>query len=108
MFQVRFHGRGGQGVVNAAELPASAAFSQGMHAQAFPGAGSERMGAPVTSFYGPGEALRPGRKVPVAAAPTGKRVMVVGAGPSGLSAACHLTRLGHVATTRDTGAEPTG
>jgi cation diffusion facilitator CzcD-associated flavoprotein CzcO len=33
-------------------------------------------------------------KVPVDAAPTGKRVLVVGAGPSGLSATYHLTRLG--------------
>ena len=37
-------------------------------------------------------------KVPVDAAPTGKRVLVVGAGPSGLSAAYHLTRLGHSVT----------
>ena len=50
MFQVRFHGRGGQGVVTAAELLASAAFSEGRHAQAFPSFGSERMGAPVMSF----------------------------------------------------------
>jgi NADPH-dependent 2,4-dienoyl-CoA reductase/sulfur reductase-like enzyme len=40
-------------------------------------------------------------KTPVDAAPTGKRVLVVGAGPSGLSAACHLTRLGHAVTIRD-------
>jgi NADPH-dependent 2,4-dienoyl-CoA reductase/sulfur reductase-like enzyme len=39
------------------------------------------------------EALWRGRKVPVDAAPTGKRVLMVGAGPSGLSAAYHLTRL---------------
>ncbi len=45
MFQVRFHGRGGQGVVTAAELLASAAFSEGRYAQAFPSFGSERMGA---------------------------------------------------------------
>ena len=32
MFQVRFHGRGGQGVVTAAELLAAAAFSEGRHA----------------------------------------------------------------------------
>ncbi len=32
---------------------------------------------------------------PPAAPPSGKRVLVVGAGPSGLSAAYHLTRLGH-------------
>jgi pyruvate ferredoxin oxidoreductase gamma subunit len=50
MFQVRFHGRGGQGVVTAAELLASAAFSEDRYAQAFPSFGSERMGAPVTSF----------------------------------------------------------
>ena len=40
------------------------------------------------------DALWQGWKVPVDAAPTGKRVLVAGAGPSGLSAACHLTRLG--------------
>jgi pyruvate ferredoxin oxidoreductase gamma subunit len=50
MFQVRFHGRGGQGVVTAAELLASAAFREDRWAQAFPSFGSERMGAPVTSF----------------------------------------------------------
>jgi pyruvate ferredoxin oxidoreductase gamma subunit len=50
MFQVRFHGRGGQGVVTAAELLAAAAFREGRHAQAFPSFGSERMGAPVMSF----------------------------------------------------------
>src|SRR5271170_3051757 len=50
MFQVRFHGRSGQGVVTAAELLAEAAFSEGRHAQAFPSFGSERMGAPVMSF----------------------------------------------------------
>ena|SRR5579859_7458819 len=50
MFQVRFHGRGGQGVVTAAELLAEAAFGEARHAQAFPSFGSERMGAPVMSF----------------------------------------------------------
>src|SRR5947207_8911397 len=50
MFQVRFHGRGGQGVVTAAELLASAAFGEDRNAQAFPSFGSERMGAPVMSF----------------------------------------------------------
>jgi pyruvate ferredoxin oxidoreductase gamma subunit len=50
MFQVRFHGRGGQGVVTAAELLSVAAFLEGRHAQAFPSFGSERMGAPVMSF----------------------------------------------------------
>ncbi len=50
MFQVRFHGRGGQGVVTAAELLSVAAFDEGKHAQAFPSFGSERTGAPVVSF----------------------------------------------------------
>lgn len=50
MFQVRIHGRGGQGVVTAAEMLSVAAFSEGRHAQAFPSFGSERAGAPVVSF----------------------------------------------------------
>ena len=50
MFQVRFHGRGGQGVVTAAELLSVAAFHDGRHAQAFPVFGSERTGAPVMAF----------------------------------------------------------
>ncbi len=40
--------------------------------------------------------------------PTGKRVLVVGAGPSGLSAAYHLARRGHQVEVRDAGAEPGG
>lgn len=50
MMQVRIHGRGGQGVVTAAELLSMAAFADGKHAQAFPSFGSERMGAPVMAF----------------------------------------------------------
>jgi len=50
MFQVRIHGRGGQGVVTAAELLSIAAFSEGREAQAFPTFGSERTGAPVVAF----------------------------------------------------------
>ena len=50
MFQVRIHGRGGQGVVTAAELLSVAAFDGGKHAKAFPSFGSERTGAPVVSF----------------------------------------------------------
>ena len=49
-FQVRIHGRGGQGAVTAAELLSVAAFDEGRHAQAFPSFGSERTGAPVVSF----------------------------------------------------------
>jgi pyruvate ferredoxin oxidoreductase gamma subunit len=50
MYQVRFHGRGGQGVVTAAELLSVAAFDEGRHSQAFPSFGSERTGAPVVAF----------------------------------------------------------
>lgn len=50
VFQVRIHGRGGQGVVTAAELLSVAAFIDGRYAQAFPSFGSERTGAPVVSF----------------------------------------------------------
>lgn len=50
MLQIRIHGRGGQGVVTAAEMLSAAAFEQGRHAQAFPSFGSERTGAPVVAF----------------------------------------------------------
>ena len=50
MFQIRIHGRGGQGVVTAAEMLAQAAFYEDKFAQAFPSFGSERMGAPVVAF----------------------------------------------------------
>ena len=50
MFQIRIHGRGGQGVVTGAEMLSVAAFLEGRHAQAFPSFGSERTGAPVVAF----------------------------------------------------------
>ncbi|TDO48360.1 pyruvate ferredoxin oxidoreductase gamma subunit [Kribbella sp. VKM Ac-2571] len=50
MFEVRIHGRGGQGVVTTAELLSVAAFAEGRQAQAFPTFGSERTGAPVVGF----------------------------------------------------------
>lgn len=50
MFQTRIHGRGGQGVVTAAELLSVAAFNAGRYAQAFPNFGSERTGAPVVAY----------------------------------------------------------
>jgi len=50
MFQVRIHGRGGQGAVTAAEMLSIAAFREGRHAQAFPSFGSERTGAPVVAY----------------------------------------------------------
>ena len=50
VFEVRLHGRGGQGVVTAADLLALAAFEEGQHAQSFPSFGSERTGAPVVAY----------------------------------------------------------
>ena len=50
VIEIRIHGRGGQGVVTAAELLSVAAFDEGRHAQAFPTFGSERTGAPVVAF----------------------------------------------------------
>jgi 2-oxoacid:acceptor oxidoreductase delta subunit (pyruvate/2-ketoisovalerate family) len=55
-----------------------------------------------------GTTPRTPRDIPVSAAPTGKRVLVVGAGPSGLSAAYHLTRMGHAVTIKDAGDAPGG
>ncbi|MCK0513844.1 2-oxoacid:acceptor oxidoreductase family protein [Anaerobiospirillum sp. NML120448] len=50
MLQIRLHGRGGQGVVTAAEMLSLAAFLEGHCAQAFPSFGSERTGAPVVAY----------------------------------------------------------
>lgn len=50
MKEIRFHGRGGQGVVTAADVLAMAAFYDGKFSQAFPSFGVERRGAPVTAF----------------------------------------------------------
>ena len=56
----------------------------------------------VERFLGD-EAIARGWRVDVLAEPTGKRVLVVGAGPSGLSAAYHLARLGHEVVVFDAG-----
>jgi len=48
--EVRWHGRGGQGVVTASELLAGAALAEGKYLQAFPEFGPERMGAPIRAF----------------------------------------------------------
>ena len=50
MFEIRFHGRGGQGAVTAANILAKAASVEGKDIQAFPMFGVERRGAPVTAF----------------------------------------------------------
>ncbi len=50
MIEVRFHGRGGQGVVIASEVLAKAAFLMGFEVSAFPFFGVERRGAPVTAY----------------------------------------------------------
>jgi 2-oxoacid:acceptor oxidoreductase delta subunit (pyruvate/2-ketoisovalerate family) len=56
----------------------------------------------VERFLGD-EAIKNGWTIEPTAEPSGKRVLVVGAGPSGLSAAYHLTLLGHAVTIRDAG-----
>jgi len=48
--EIRFHGRGGQGAVTAAELLAKAVFNEGRYVQAFALFGAERRGAPVKAF----------------------------------------------------------
>jgi NADPH-dependent glutamate synthase beta subunit-like oxidoreductase len=53
-------------------------------------------------------ALEQGWRFDPPKARSGKRVLVIGAGPSGLSAACHLARLGHAVEIRDAGPEPGG
>lgn len=50
IFEIRWHGRGGQGAKTAALLFGDAACSTGKYIQAFPEYGPERMGAPVVSF----------------------------------------------------------
>ncbi len=61
----------------------------------------------VERFLGD-EAIKRGWTIPIASPPSGKRVLVVGAGPAGLSAAYHLTLLGHQVTISDAGPEPGG
>lgn len=50
MYEIRFHGRGGQGAVIGSETLAHAFFIEGKYVQAFPAFGVERRGAPVMAF----------------------------------------------------------
>ncbi len=50
LVEIRWHGRGGQGVVTAGKLLAETAMGTGQYFQAFPDFGPERMGAPIRSF----------------------------------------------------------
>ena len=50
LVEVRFHGRGGQGAVTAADLLAVAGFKDGYHTLSFPMFGAEKRGTPVVSF----------------------------------------------------------
>jgi 2-oxoacid:acceptor oxidoreductase gamma subunit (pyruvate/2-ketoisovalerate family) len=50
MIEVRFHGRGGQGAVVAANVLALAFFKEDRFVQSFPSFGGERRGAPVMAF----------------------------------------------------------
>ena len=50
MYEVRWHGRGGQGVVTASEILAHTAMKEGKYLQSFPDFGPERMGAPVKAY----------------------------------------------------------
>lgn len=48
--EIRWHGRGGQGIVTAAKVLAEACLSSGGYVQAFPEYGPERAGAPIRAF----------------------------------------------------------
>jgi NADPH-dependent glutamate synthase beta subunit-like oxidoreductase len=49
------------------------------------------------------EAIRKNWRIKIDQPPSGKRVLVIGAGPSGLSAAYHLAMMGHAVTIREAG-----
>jgi len=50
MYEVRWHGRAGQGVITVSRLLGLAGMMEGKHIQAFPEFGPERIGAPMTGF----------------------------------------------------------
>lgn len=49
-YEIRWHGRGGQGAKTAAALVAEVALAEGKYSQGFPEYGPERMGAPIRGF----------------------------------------------------------
>ena len=49
-YEIRWHGRGGQGAKTAALLLADVAFQTGAYVQGFPEYGPERVGAPITAY----------------------------------------------------------
>ena len=49
-YEIRWHGRGGQGAKTAALLLADVAFKTGAYVQGFPEYGPKRMGAPITAY----------------------------------------------------------
>jgi len=50
MYEIRWHGRAGQGIITVSRLLGYAALLEGKHAQAFPQFGPERIGAPMVGF----------------------------------------------------------
>jgi len=50
LYEIRWHGRAGQGVITSSRLLAQAALLEGKHVQAFPEFGPERLGAPISGF----------------------------------------------------------
>lgn len=57
MYEIRIHGRGGQGVKTTAHVLSRAGFISGMQTQDFAVYGAERRGAPVASFCRMGKAI---------------------------------------------------
>lgn len=50
LLEIRWHGRGGQGVVTAGKVLAETALEANLYFQAFPDYGPERSGAPIRAF----------------------------------------------------------
>jgi pyruvate ferredoxin oxidoreductase gamma subunit len=50
MYEIRWHGRAGQGVLTVSRLLGYAALLEGKHVQAFPHFGPERIGAPMSGY----------------------------------------------------------